>query len=194
MKRFFSERLRRPVVMVLPGEYYASRTGEVLYTVVGSCIAACIFDPERHLGGINHFLLPGVVLPEEVQHSELGRYGMFAMELLIGDLLTLGAKRETLTAKLFGGANLLGFRKGDGDVAGANVRFARKYLELEGIPVLKEDLGGRAGRKILFFSGSERVLLKRYIPGPSDPFRQQEEAYRNRVFRSRIERPLVKIF
>ncbi len=194
MYRFHSHKLKKTVIMLMAGEYFATQNGEVLYTVVGSCVATCIYDRERKVAGMNHFLLPGMVRPDEMLSCEVGRYGMFAMELLIGELTRLGARRERLQAKLFGGGNVLRFRSTDGDVTGSNIRFAKKFLELEGIPTVKENLGGNNGRKILFFTDTDRVLLKRFDIKKERRFFQDEEAYRGRVFQKRLEKSPVILF
>ncbi len=178
----------------MAGEYYATSDGEVLYTVVGSCIATCIYDKERKVAGMNHFLLPGMVHPDEMLSCDLGRYGMFAMELLIGELIKLGARREGLQAKLFGGGKVLRFRSNDGDVTGSNIRFAKKFLDLEGIPTVSEDLGGKTGRKILFFSESDRVLLKRFNMRQEPRYFQDEETYKAKLFQRRLEKSPVILF
>ena len=180
--------------MLTAGEYFATDNGEVLYTIVGSCIATCIYDAERKVAGMNHFLLPGMIHPDEMLSCDVGRYGMFAMELLIGELIKLGARRKELKAKLFGGGKVLTFRKEDGDVTGSNIRFARKFLELEGIPTVKEDVGGNRGRKIMFFSDTNRVLLKRFDIRKERQFIQKEEAYKARVFQKRLEKSPVMMF
>jgi len=180
--------------MLMAGEYFATQNGEVLYTVVGSCIATCIYDKEKKMAGMNHFLLPGMVRPDEIMTSEIGRYGMFAMELLIGELIKLGARRNGLQAKLFGGGNVLEFRRNDGDITGSNIRFAKKFLELEGIPTINEDLGGNIGRKILFFSDTDRVLLKRFDIKKEGRLFQDEEAYKRRIFQKRLTKLPVRLF
>jgi chemotaxis protein CheD len=180
--------------MLMAGEYYATASGEVLYTVVGSCIATCIYDIERKVAGMNHFLLPGMVHPEEMLSSDLGRYGMFAMELLMGELIKLGARRERLQAKLFGGGKVLRFRNDDGDITGSNIRFAKKFLDLEGIPTVNADLGGNAGRKILFFSDTDRVLVKRFDMRKEPRSLEDEETYKRRVFQRRLEKSPVILF
>jgi len=180
--------------MLMAGEYYATSSGEVLYTVVGSCITTCIYDKERKVAGMNHFLLPGMVHPEEMLSCDLGRYGMFAMELLMGELIKLGARREGLQAKLFGGGKVLRFRNDDGDITGSNIRFAKKFLELEGIPTVSEDVGGKAGRKILFFSDTNRVLLKRFDMRKDPRSLEDEETYKRRVFQRRLEKSPVILF
>jgi chemotaxis protein CheD len=192
--RFYSETLKKTLIMLMAGEYYATSNGEVLYTVVGSCITTCLYDKEKKVAGMNHFLLPGMVRSEEILSCELGRYGMFAMELLIGELIKLGARREGLQAKLFGGGKVLRFRYDDGDVTGSNIRFARRFLELEGIPIVKDNLGGRSGRKILFFSDSNRVFLKRFDMKKEAQFFRDEESYKARVFQRRPEKSPVILF
>jgi chemotaxis protein CheD len=192
--RFYSYKLKRTAIMLMAGDYFATQNGEVLYSVVGSCIATCIYDMEREVAGMNHFLLPGMVHPDEMLSSEVGRYGMFAMELLIGELIKLGARREGLQAKLFGGGNVLEFRNNDGNITRSNIRFAKKYLELEGILTVKEDLGGNSGRKILFFTDSGRVLLKRFDMRNDRQFLQNEEAYKRRIFRKRPGKSPVMLF
>jgi chemotaxis protein CheD len=194
LRRFYSEKLKKNLILLTAGEYIATRDGEVLCTIVGSCIATCIYDEERQVAGMNHFLLPGMVHPEEMLSSEVGRYGMFAMELLIGELIKLGAQRNQLQAKVFGGGRVLAFRRDDGDVTGSNIRFAKKFLELEGIPTVNEDLGGNRGRKILFFSDTHRVLLKRFDARKERRFIRSEEDYKNRIFQKRLEKSPVMLF
>jgi len=192
--RFYSRKLEKTVIMLMAGEYFATKNGEVLYTVVGSCISACIYDKENKIAGMNHFLLPGMVRPDEMLSCEVGRYGMFAMELLIGGLIKLGARREGLQAKLFGGAKVLKFREGNGNVTGSNIHFAKKFLELEGIHTTNEDLGGNCGRKVLFFSDSDRVLLKRFNVRDDKRSLRDEEAYKRRIFQKRLAKSPVILF
>ncbi|MFP4474400.1 MAG: chemotaxis protein CheD [Desulfatibacillaceae bacterium] len=188
MRRFYSRKLRRHVVMLRAGEYFVSTKGEVLFTLLGSCIATCLYDAERKIGGMNHFLLPGMVHPEDIFTSEVGRYGMYAMELLIGELIKNGARREYLQAKVFGGGNVLRFRTSDGDVTGSNIRFASKFLELEGIPPLCQDVGGNKGRKLLFFSDTAKVLLKRFDVEKDPETINEENDYKRRVFKTRQDK------
>jgi len=171
--------------MIGSGEYFASKNGEILHTVLGSCIAVCIYDIKKKIGGMNHYLLPGMVHPDEILTSKVGRYGMYAMELLIGELIKYGASRENLASKIFGGGNILKFRKFDGDITGSNIRFAKKFLELEGIPAKSEDLGGYSGRKILFFTDTAKVLLKRFDVEKNQKILDNERAYKGLVFHKR---------
>jgi len=192
--RFYSHKLKKPVITLTAGEYFVTQNSEVLHTVVGSCITTCIYDKKTKAAGMNHFLLPGMVHPDEILSSEVARYGMFAMELLIGELMKLGAQRKGLRAKVFGGGHVLKFRKDDDDITGSNIRFAKKFLELEGIPAVKVDLGGNAGRKIFFFTDTHRVLLKRFDMRKDQRSLQNEEIYTRRVFEERRAKSRVVLF
>jgi chemotaxis protein CheD len=122
----------------------------VMATVLGSCVAACLHDSSAHVGGMNHFLLPE---GDKNDPASL-RYGAYAMELLVNGLLTLGAKRETLRAKLFGGSRL---NSGLADIGQANIAFARNYLRREGIRYSGGSTGGIHARKVQFWPVSGRA-------------------------------------
>jgi len=144
------------IIYISQGEYKTStQPAEVLSTVLGSCVAACIWDPVRALGGMNHFLLPA---SHDTGNARSLRYGAHAMEMLINDLLKQGAVRGALQAKLFGGANMA---SNLGDIGASNARFAKNYLETEGIPCLAESLGGTNARRVLFrpATGHVRQML-----------------------------------
>ncbi|MDI6789659.1 MAG: chemotaxis protein CheD [Thermodesulfobacteriota bacterium] len=179
----------------MPGEYYATADGEVISTMVGSCIATCIFDEEHKIGGMNHFMLPGVVSPQNLLLTEAGRYGMFAMELLIGELIKMGGNRKKFKAKIFGGGHVIKFRKADGNVPQANIDFAKKFLELEGIPLLAEDVGGDNGRKIFFFTHTNKALVRRIASSEAiTPVQKAEEQYKSRVLRKRLDESGLTLF
>ena len=139
-------KLRSPGVIklhVVQGEHRVSSDPDVsLLTILGSCVAACLYDPLRGVGGMNHFLLA------DGDGEEAMRYGAYAMEVLINDLLKLGASRERLQAKLFGGAKIM---ERLNDIGAENVLFARRFLATEGIPVVGESLGGRRARRVEFW-------------------------------------------
>ena len=194
MKRFYSRKLKKTVVMLRAGEYCVSIKGKVLYTILGSCIATCIYDKEKKIGGMNHFLLPSRLHPDELLTSNMGRYGMYAMELLIGELIKKGANRSNLAAKIFGGGNVLHFNKGNVSVMSSNINFARKYLKLEKIPIENEDVGGRAGRKIIFFSDSARVFVKSFEVSNDPHVLDEEKSYNDRVFSSRKAKSTAIVF
>lgn len=136
---------------ITQGESYVSaEDNEVLTTVLGSCVAACIRDPVRHIGGMNHFLLPD----GESRDGGAMRYGVFAMECLINGLLAQGAARERLEAKLFGGANVMASLSG---VGWRNADFAERFLQQEGIRVVGGDLRGAAPRRIQYWPTTGRA-------------------------------------
>lgn len=142
-------------VKVLPGEYFVSNEDLVVMTVLGSCIAACLWDGKARVGGMNHFMLPdgdGAEGP--------GRYGSYAMELLINEMLKLGARRETMQAKVFGGAQVMaGFTTMN--VGERNTQFVLDYLTTERIPVVSKDVLDIHPRKVCFFPTTGKVLVKR---------------------------------
>ncbi len=138
-------------VHVIQGEYAVSgKEADVLTTVLGSCVAVCLLDPVRKLGGMNHFLLPTASSSD----GKTSRFGVHAMEELINELLKRGAERSRLRAKVFGGASMVGNLR---DIGAENAAFARRFLKDEGIPCLAESLGGRSARRIRFWPVSGRV-------------------------------------
>ena len=145
---------------VVQGEHRISRDPQVvLTTILGSCVAACLRDPEAGIGGMNHFLLPEG-RGEDADSSR--RYGAYAMELLINDLLRAGARRERLEAKLFGGARMI---DGLSDVGAGNAAFAERFLRDEGIPVTASSLGGVSARRLNFWPVSGRAQQRTVTQG-----------------------------
>lgn len=140
------------VIAILQGEHRVSAdTEEVITTVLGSCIAACLWDPRARIGGMNHFLLPE---GPPGDGSPL-RYGLHAMELLINALLRQGADRTSLRAKLFGGGQLLPHLP---DIGARNVTFAQDFLRREGILCIGGSTGGPRGRRLRFWPTDGRAL------------------------------------
>lgn len=155
--RFFyrDQQFQYDSVKVLPGEYFVSVDDMMIMTVLGSCIAACIWDSKARAGGMNHFMLPdGDALDGG------GRYGSYAMELLINQLFKLGARRESMQAKVFGGAQVMaGFTAMN--VGERNTHFVLDYLSTERIPVISQDVLDIHPRKVCFFPVSGKALVKR---------------------------------
>lgn len=148
-------RTQETIITVIQGDFAISTEADaILTTVLGSCIAVCMCDPARQIGGMNHFLLPS-------RSGEQGanvRYGAYAMELLINGLLREGAEKARLQAKVFGGASMMGNLR---DIGAANAAFAREFLNNEGIPLIAESVGGTTARRIRFWptTGRARQLL-----------------------------------
>ena len=153
-------------VTLNPGEFYSTAGTEVISTLLGSCVAACLYDPRRHLIGMNHFMLSNPRYSKElpIHVSEAGRYGIHAMELLINDMMAKGTNLSQLRAKVFGGGSIIGNRQHEGNfccVGEVNSRFIRAYLQAEGIPIEVEDLGGNFGRVIHFSNGDFTVYRRK---------------------------------
>lgn len=155
MYKMFNKKISKNVIIIQPGEHYVtSDPTEAIATVLGSCVSVCLIDETMGLGGMNHFMLPGDFRNEEIFTTRSGRYGMFAMESLINDMMKKGGRKENFKAKVFGGGHVLNFRKTDGNVPESNINFAKTFLTFEEIPVVASDLGGNAGRKIIFIPGT----------------------------------------
>ncbi|WP_393999903.1 chemoreceptor glutamine deamidase CheD [Luteimonas sp. WGS1318] len=154
--RYRDPQFKVPAAKLLPTQYLVVDDGTALVTVLGSCIAACVRDPLLQLGGMNHFMLPD----GNVGDGAPARYGSYAMELLINELLKRGASRRRLEAKVFGGANVLkGFTSNP--VGTRNAEFVLAYLDAEQIPVVAEDLRGIHPRKVWFFPQTGKVMVNR---------------------------------
>jgi len=124
--------------------------------VLGSCISVCIRDAKNGIGGMNHFMLPKDNNVSESIVSEAARYGNFAMEHLINDILHYGGERKNLEFKVFGGGKVLDMKM---DIGKKNIEFVFEYLKMERFPILSEDVGDVYPRKVNFFplSGIARV-------------------------------------
>jgi len=142
-------------VKVLPGEYFVSNEDIVIMTVLGSCISACLWDGKVRTGGMNHFMLP-----DGDSADGFGRYGSYAMELLINEMIKKGARRESMQAKIFGGAQVMaGFTTMN--VGERNTKFVLDYLATERIPVVSQDVLDIHPRKVCFFPVTGKALVKR---------------------------------
>ncbi len=179
LQRFWEPDTGRWTVKILPGEYYVTRSDEAITTVLGSCISACIRDPVEGVGGMNHFMLP--------QESKSGsnswlnaavglatRYGSYAMESLINDLLKLGAARNRLEIKIFGGGRILTAMT---DVGQRNINFVRGYARIEGYAIAAEDLGGSQPRKVVYFPAQGRVRVRRLRAIENRSIADREQIY-----------------
>jgi chemotaxis protein CheD len=159
---YYDSALQTQAIRLLPADYVVSDQPLALVTLLGSCVAACLYDPALALGGMNHFMLPGGASGDAV----CARYGVHAMELLINDLLKRGARRPQLRAKVFGGGNVLSGFHAD-PIGTRNARFVLEYLAAEHIPVLAQDLGDIHARKVGFYPQTGRTLVRR-LPATRD--------------------------
>ncbi len=156
-RRFRGARAGEMFVRIFQGEYYVTdRPDEVLSTVLGSCVAVCVRDPEIRVGGMNHFLLPSAASPSRQGFSL--RYGVYSVERLINDILGRGGERERLEVKVFGGANVL---KGMARIGSRNAEFVENYLAREGLPIAAKHLRGDIARRIRYYPTTGRVMMSR---------------------------------
>lgn len=179
--QYFDPYFERDAVKILPGEYYVTQQDTMIVTVLGSCIAACIRDPVRGIAGMNHFLLPNderADVRNPVAPS--ARYGAYAMELLINQLLKLGASRTRLQAKIFGGGNVLRGLASQ-SVGERNAEFVESFLHEESIPILASDVAGDYPRKVYFFPDNGQVKVKKIRSLHNTTILDRESEYRMRL-------------
>ena len=154
-----------PVAKLLPGDYYVTRHDEAIFTVLGSCVSACVRERKLGIGGMNHFMLPldesgGTSAWAENIVSSATRYGNVAMEHLINDIMSLGGQRSNLEFKVIGGGKVLDMAL---DVGGRNAQFVRDYLKTEGFLIAAEDLGDSFARKLYYSPATGKVRVKRLV-------------------------------
>jgi chemotaxis protein CheD len=173
---FFDHRLGVHVIKVLPGEFLVGADDDVIVTVLGSCVAACLRDPGLGIGGMNHFMLPA--RGEGASALAHAAFGLQAMELLIGELVKRGSRREALEAKVFGGAAVTeAFSYAQ--VGTQNAKFIIEYLKAEGIKLIAADLEGVHPRKVYFAPGTGRVDVK-YLRSAHSLY-SREATYRAKI-------------
>jgi chemotaxis protein CheD len=176
IKRYWDKTNDSFVAKILPGELYVTCSNEIITTVLGSCISACIRDPIFGIGGMNHFMLP-MSTTDTSQNDKLGsamRYGNYAMEHLINEILKNGGERSNLEVKLFGGGRVLSHMT---DVGERNIKFALEYIATEGLKLIAEDLGDIYPRKIQYNPITGKARQKKLRNMHNRTIVQREEAY-----------------
>lgn len=175
--RFWIDKRQRFAVKVKPGEHYVTQQDELLVTTLGSCISACVRDEVAGLGGMNHFILPEASGGGSPSSAGM-RYGAFAMEQLINDLLRFGAQRDRLEVKVTGGGQMLGQLSLIGQ---RNVEFIREFLAVEGLTITSEDLGGDLPRKVMFMPQEGRMMVKRMPNNHMNRLVEAEAGYQRQL-------------
>jgi chemotaxis protein CheD len=181
LRRYWDATQRCMTVKVLPGEFYVSTQEEMISTVLGSCVSACIHDTERGIGGINHFMLPEPVGERDSWSSAVGRaarYGSDAMEQLINAILKAGGRRENFAVKIFGGGRVLTQMT---DVGQRNVSFVKRYLEAEGLKLMAADVGDIYPRQLQFFPVTGRVRVRQLRTMRDNELAANEQQYLKRL-------------
>ena len=165
---FYDAFFKNEAVKILPGEYFVYHEDILIMTTLGSCIAACLWDQKAGIGGMNHFMLPE-------GDADSGRYGSYAMELLINEMMKHGATRQTLEAKVFGGGQVI-----DGmtsmNIGERNTAFVVDYLKTERIPIMSKDVLGPYPRKVCFFPASGKAMVKRLAVSNPEALVAQDRA------------------
>ncbi len=196
---FWDPGSKRDILRVLPGGYCVTQGEQLITTVLGSCVAACIRDPQARVGGMNHFMLPEA--PEDTGRESWGglsgteaRYGDYAMECLINELMARGASRRNMQVKIFGGGDVMGAEKSGESLARAvgtrNVEFVRSFLRNEGLEVISEDVAGRYSRSLRYLPMTGQAWVKHMDHRTS----KEEQEYRKRLRRERVETNDVEFF
>ena len=163
---FYDAHFKNDAVKILPGEYFVHDEDMLIMTTLGSCIAACLWDRNAKVGGMNHFMLPDGA-------GDSGRYGSYAMELLINEMMKRGASRTSMEAKVFGGGQVI-TGMNTMNVGERNTAFVIDYLKTERIPIVSKDVLDIYPRKVCFLPGSGKAMVKRLAPAHTDALVQQD--------------------
>jgi len=167
---YYDAHFKNEAVKILPGEYFVYAEDILIMTTLGSCIAACLWDRDAKIGGMNHFMLP-----EGEGDAGSGRYGSYAMELLINELLKRGAARHSLEAKVFGGGQVISGMS-TMNVGERNTSFVMDYLKTERIPIMSKDVLDIYPRKVCFLPASGKAMVKRLAPTNPEALVAQDRA------------------
>ncbi len=186
-KIYFDPQFGCDAVKILPGEYYTSERDMVIVTTLGSCVSACLWDDVRKVGGMNHFMLPDSGASGYDLHGESGRYGVYAMELLINQLIKMGAAKGRLKAKVFGAGNVLKSLTSS-HVGERNAEFVESFLATERIPILARDLLDIWPRKVYLFPVTGRVLVRKLKSVHNDTIAVRERDYRSQLAQVKEEK------
>lgn len=182
---YFDRNFNTPATKLLPGEYAVTTENKALVTVLGSCVAACIRDVKLGIGGMNHFMLPDTDSSDPQGSST--RYGTHAMEVLINELMKLGARRSHFEAKVFGGGAVLSGVTTI-NVGHRNAEFVMKFLRMEHIAVVAHDLEDVHSRKVAYFPATGKAMVRHLNAHASQAqLVEQEKAYRRRI----VEKPVA---
>jgi len=188
INRYWDKHAERNAAKILPGEFYVTREDEVIMTVLGSCVSACIWDKRLKIGGMNHFMLPeipcdGLNFTEKL-NSQSARYGNVAMEKLINELLKQGAKKCDLEVKVCGGGRIITKMS---DIGLRNIEFVKDYLQIENLAIKSEDLGDVYPRKVLFYPIDGTLRIKKLRSMHNNTIISREKEY----MKTMKEKPVV---
>jgi len=178
-------KLGKNLNIIYPGEYYVTGKDELIGTLLGSCVSVVLYDSENKIGGMNHFMLPGKISKSDVFSDDNARYGITAINTIVSEVVKRGASRKHLTAKIFGGGNIVKFLNMSGKrslIPSDNVRVAKLFMEIEDIPIVALDVGENYTRKIIFDVNTGKVYLRKIKAGVVNEIvsrRDEEELIQN---------------
>ena len=181
INRYWDMTNARYAAKILPGEFYVTKHDEVIVTVLGSCVSACIRDSVAGIGGMNHFMLPVTAKLAVDANCSLGlstRYGNYAMEHLINEIIKNGGSRRNLEVKVFGGGKILAQMT---DIGDKNASFVHAFIRTEGLRLLGEDLGDIYPRKVHYYPNSGKVRVKKLRSLHNDTITARERAYMRQI-------------
>ena len=196
ISRFWDHSHQTCAARILPGEFYVSRHNEVITTVLGSCVSACVRDTTIGVGGMNHFMLPA-----SSKRSNDGwggkdflatRYGIAAMESLINEILKNGGRKDRLELKLFGGGKVMAM--GINSIGERNIEFAKEFAQTEGLHVTSEDLGDVFPRKVHYFPRTGRAMVRRLRSLQCQSIIDQEKKYERTLDKPQKDSGAIELF
>ncbi|AMK78293.1 MULTISPECIES: chemoreceptor glutamine deamidase CheD [Methylomonas] len=189
VNRYWDQENQIVAAKLMPGDYYVTKQDEMITTVLGSCVAACIRDVVTGVGGMNHFMLPETSKSrlndrDEAVVGNASRYGNYAMEHLINSILQNGGKRKNLEVKLFGGGKIIATL---GDVGARNIQFVLDYVDTEALNLVSQDLGDIYPRKVNFFPQTGRVRMKKIKDLHNQTIFMREKQYSSSIKDAPVE-------
>ena len=189
-----SNKFGKPLYILYPGDYFATRENCILGTITGSCIVICLYDSGRGIGGMGHFIVPGAIGTSGIISNEIASQGITSIEYLLGEIIKLGGDRRDLTAKIFGAGYLVGGKE-EVKLTDSNIRFINEYFILEGIPVERSDLGGDFRRRV-YFSINDGVVYRQILKNneESSEFIRLEKEYIDIQFRNKARSGRIVLF
>jgi len=196
VKRYWDKTNNMYAAKILPGEYYVTTNYELITTVLGSCISACIRDTLYGIGGMNHFMLPISKTDDGGgwggnPNSSSTRYGNFAMEHLINGILTNGGQRKNLEVKIFGGGRIISQMT---DVGANNIKFVKEYINAESLNLVSENVGDIFPRKVLYDPKTGKVKMKKLRSMHNDTIITRETSYSHQLEETPVETGEIDLF
>lgn len=190
-----SSRFNKDLFILYPGDYLATKDDCILGTITGSCVAVCLFDEDRRIAGMGHFIVPGALGTEGIVVDQIAQRGIASMELLMGEIVKSGGDRRFLRAKIFGAGYVNTGMNTSRELSESNIRFIHEYFTIERIHVERIDLGGDFRRKI-YFSASDGVVYRQILRNNEDSseFVKLEREYIDSEFRNKKRPGRVILF